>query len=401
MKQFPACTHRTIHGRAAALWSWLAAEPFRLFFLSGAAWSILGVSLWPLYYWAKLGFYPSVAHARIMIECFAGAFVIGFLGTAAPRMASAPRLSVPELLALLALHSACGVLHLKSHTLAADRTFAALLISLLAALLVRIVAFRRDSLPPQLTLAFAGLLCGLAGTVLWLDPDLYNSPARLRLAALLLYHGFLLLPVLGIGAFLFPRLLGGDFSEPSTKAARRTSFLIATATTAIIVASFFLDILGNPILAGTLRASASATFLLVTVSWRRQPGDPPRHTMARNLVAALLTALTGIASAAAAGPRHIGLDHLLFIGGFGLLILIVASRVLCGHSGQLHSFSIPSAPARAISILALTAAATRASADFWPNITVSHHQYASLTWSAAVIVWLSWHRHRFFLRDPD
>lgn len=35
-----------------------------------------------------------------------------------------------------------------------------------------------------------------------------------RLAGLLVHEGFLLLPVLGVGAFLFPRVMGGFSGEP-------------------------------------------------------------------------------------------------------------------------------------------------------------------------------------------
>ncbi len=88
--------------------AWLAGERFRLFFFSGILWSIAGVSLWPLFYAGKLTFYPGITHARLINEAFGGAFVVGFLGTAGPRMAGAPRLSIAELIALFALHSANG-----------------------------------------------------------------------------------------------------------------------------------------------------------------------------------------------------------------------------------------------------------------------------------------------------
>ena len=51
---------------------WLAAEPYRVFFYSGAVWSVIGVLLWPLFYTKWIGFYPGFAHARLMIEAFGG-----------------------------------------------------------------------------------------------------------------------------------------------------------------------------------------------------------------------------------------------------------------------------------------------------------------------------------------
>jgi uncharacterized protein involved in response to NO len=113
---------------------------------------------------------------------------------------------------------------------------------------------------------------------------------------------------------------------------------------------------------------------------------------------------TGLAGLAAAGffyDRHVALEHLLFIGGFGLLILVVASRVLFGHSGELPGFARRSWTARVIISLAFIAAATRASADFWPAITISHHKYAAWTWGLAAALWLAWHRRRFVMREQE
>ncbi|HEY1052211.1 MAG TPA: NnrS family protein, partial [Prosthecobacter sp.] len=156
---FPVCRHHRKASAPAASLRWLAAEPYRVFFASGAVWSIVGVLLWPLYYAQLLGFYPGMAHARIMIEAFGGAFVVGFLGTAGPRMATAPKLTPMELVWLLALHQACALCHLSLRMSWGDGLFVALLFSLLLCLVVRVLRFRQETPPPQMLLALAGLLC--------------------------------------------------------------------------------------------------------------------------------------------------------------------------------------------------------------------------------------------------
>lgn len=37
--------------------------------------------------------------------------------------------------------------------------------------------------------------------------------------------------------------------------------------------------------------------------------------------------------------QRVALEHLLFIGGFGLVCLIAASRVIFGHSGAVEKFA--------------------------------------------------------------
>src|SRR5690242_18540167 len=78
----------------------MAAEPFRIFFPAGVLAGIVGVSLWPLHFGGVLEFYPGQNHARIMACGLFGAFILGFLGTAMPRMLSAPRLGTVPVLGL-------------------------------------------------------------------------------------------------------------------------------------------------------------------------------------------------------------------------------------------------------------------------------------------------------------
>src|SRR5215467_611649 len=84
-------------------------EPFRVFFPEGVLAGILGVSLWPLYVFKAIAMYPGEAHSRIMAYGLFGGFIVGFLGTAMPRLLSAPPLGTRNVFALLALHLAMVV----------------------------------------------------------------------------------------------------------------------------------------------------------------------------------------------------------------------------------------------------------------------------------------------------
>lgn len=393
---FPVCKHAKRESAFAGKLHWLAAEPFRVFFGSGMLWSVIGVSLWPLFYAGKLGFYPNFVHARLMIEAFGGAFVVGFLSTAGPRMATAPKLTTAELIVLFALHTACGVSHLTLHTKAGDACFLALLVMLLLCLVIRVAKFRKDWPPPQMLLAVTGLLCGITGAVMWLVPATFLDAKLFRLAGLLLYQGFLLPPVLGIGSFIFPRILGGDFGEPTTSDAQRRSLVHAAGAAALIVASFPLEAWGHIFAGYALRTLIPVIYLLNEINWRKSAG-----TLPKGLILALIMGLGGLASPAFFYARHIALEHLLYIGGFGLLIMIVASRVLFGHSGELDGFSKKSWFARSLIFLVVLAAMTRASADFLPTIQISHYLYAAWTWGIAGVIWLLWHRRRFIKREEE
>ncbi len=398
MSQFPACKHKKKPtGPLKNGLRWLAAEPYRVFFASGAVWSIIGVSLWPLFYAQKIGFYPIFVHARLMIEAFGGAFVVGFLGTAGPRMATAPKLTPLELIWLFALHQASAISHLTLHLAWGDGFFAALLASLLMCLVIRVLKFRKEAPPPQMLLALTGLGCGLAGTLMQLMPATVLDPQRLRLANLLLYQGMLLPPVLGIGSFVFPRMLGGDFGDPRTAAQGRVKLVRAILASLLLVGSFLLEAFGQVIAGYALRALVALVYLLVEVRWQTRQGG----SLTKGLFLALISAFLGLALAGLFYPQHISVEHLLYAGGFGMLILVVGSRVLFGHSGDLAGFFVKCWQARLLVALGLLAAVTRAVPAWMPATTISHHIYAAWVWGAVWLLWLLWHRKRFVQRDED
>lgn len=396
---FPACKHKkhkAVGPRRDGL-RWLASEPYRLFFFSGAVWSIIGVALWPLYYAQQLGFYPSFVHARIMIEAFGAAFVIGFLGTAGPRMATAPKLTPLELFWLFALHQACSISHLSLHMARGDMFFIALLGSLLLCLVIRVVKFRKEAPPPQLLLALTGLICGITGASFLLSNATLLDPQRLRLANLLLYQGLLLPPVLGIGAFVFPRMLGGDFGDPKTAAQSRTKLIRAVMAAALLIVSFILESSGQIILGYALRALVAAVYLLMEVRWKTVQGG----SLTTGLFWSLILGWLGLALAGFFYTQHVSVEHLLYIGGFGMLMLIVGSRVLFGHSGDLDGFFVKSKWVRFLVFLGVLAAITRATPAWVPSTTISHHIYAAVTWALLALFWLLWHRRRFVKRDEE
>ncbi len=394
---FPVCKHANRKSATAEGLRWLAAEPYRVFFFSGAVWSIIGVSLWPLFYAQQIGFYPNFVHARLMIEAFGAAFVVGFLGTAGPRMASAPKLTSLELLWLFALHQACAVSHLTLRLAWGDACFIALLVSLLLCLVIRVVKFRKEAPPPQMLLALTGLVCGIAGASMLLAPSTMLDPQLLRLANLLLYQGLLLPPVLGIGSFVFPRMLGGDFGEPKTAEQTRVKLVRSVMASFLIVMSFLYEFRGQIILGTSSRAMIVALYLLLEVRWKTQHAG----SLTTGLFWALGLGLCGLALPVFFYAQHVSIEHLLYIGGFGMLILVVASRVLFGHSGDLDGFFVKSKWVRFLIFLGILAATTRATPAWMPSTTVSHHIYAAWTWGLLALFWLIWHRRRFVKRDVE
>ena len=121
--------------------------------------------------------------------------------------------------------------------------------------------------------------CGIAGAAMM---HAEMDVARCWLAGLLLYQGLLLPPVLGIGSFVFPRMLGGDFGDPKSAAQSHAKLRRAIAAAVLLVSSFFLEAHGLVAVGYALRAVVAAGDLLIEVRWRpQQPDHSPRVCFGR------------------------------------------------------------------------------------------------------------------------
>lgn len=366
-------------------------EPYRLFFPLGILASIWGVMMWPLLYGGWLTFYPGEAHTRIMIECFMGAFVAGFLGTAFPRMTGSRPWSWGEFAALLGLWGLMLASHSMNHVKAGDTAFAAMLMALAATMAGRWISGKRDTPPPGFVLVFAGLLVGsLAAGFLALEDS--PSLAQWQWARLLLFQGFLLLPLMGIGPYLLPRFFGMASSHafddaPNLPDAWWRKMWTSVSAGLLVLVSFALEVNGQPMAGQMLRAAVILLwFWLELPVFRRAKLSTTPGNAARWAIAGLAA---GCLCAAIWPSARVGSLHLFFASGLGLVTLAVGTRVILGHAGRHDLLGGRILWLRWVTGLLILAATTRMSADFLPAIRVSHHNYAAWTWAVACFVWLA------------
>ncbi len=366
-------------------------EPFRVFFPLGLLAGVVGLSLWPLYFLGMLQAYPAFIHARLMVEGFMAAFIFGFLGTAGPRLLSANRLTGMELLSLLALYLAALGAHLAGRFLLGDALFLALLLNFVLILGKRFIT-RGELPPPNFVLVGCGMFSGITGTAFVVFTSIRGDVAHLyALGLLLLEQGFVLFPLLGVGVFLFPRFLDVPSRDELPElqkwtAAWRRKAMLALSVALVIAVSFVIESCGYFRIGSVLRFGA-ATFYIATqlpalLAFRRAPfaGQCIRVSVWM-LLAGLLWPVFLPAY------RVAGL-HLVFIGGFMLTALTVATRVMHGHSGQAHLFSRRLPFLVTTSALLMAGMATRIGADFIPGETRNVHLiYAALLCIAAALVW--------------
>jgi uncharacterized protein involved in response to NO len=360
------------------------AEPFRIFFPLGLIACLFGLALWPLHLHCVMAMYPGLMHARIMVEGFLASFIIGFLGTAGPRLLNAPHFTPGELTGLVTLQLATLGAHLAGRLILGDACFFILLATFVA-VLGRRFARRTELPPPNFVLVGLGLLTGLAGAgIIASAGALADYPRLYTFGALALTQGLVLLPVLGVGGFLFPRFLsvpfGAELAEmrKPTPLWKRRAALAAAAGVGILV-SFAVESAGFLRVSGAVRFAAATAYIVFQMPVVLKVTRAPLLGQCLRLSVWLL--LLGLLWPVFLPAYRVAGLHLVFIGGFMLTTLAVSTRVILGHSGQLSLCKRPLPVLFAMALLLLIALVARVAADFMPSVAARN---SHLGWAACL-----------------
>lgn len=367
------------------------AEPFRIFFPLGILSSIIGVLLWPAAFAGWLDYYPLEAHSRWMIIGFGGCLVTGFIGTAGPRLIDASPWSRFELFWHLALCSLVLFYLAFARITAADAFAGFWLIGVLCSMLWRILLERQDVPPPGIPMVFLGLLSGaIAAFALALNSVIGFDFLWQKFWRLVYFQGFLWLPITGVAPYILPRFFGlsskHSFDDSSTlPPGWRSQFTISLIAGALLLVSFAMETWQSAPSGLTMRAVIFSVYFPLAV-----PGllsFSKVNALALSLRWILPCAVGGWLLAAFYPHMRIGISHLMFIGGPGLLMLAVSTRVFLGHNDRHDRLASPLKWLHAVWTLILLTASTRLSADFVPKVRTSHLIYAAVLWVIVVIFW--------------
>lgn len=368
-----------------------AGEPFRLLFPVGAILGVVGVLLWPLYYLSFLEAYPGVSHSRIMIQGFLTAFVLGFLGTALPRLLDVSRFALSVSIVFAALLIAGALFSLCVSPALGDLWHFVLLILFLGVLAKR-ARNRKDLPPPGFILVAFGLVSGMIGSLLlFLDAVVSGFPLFLyQLARLLAWQGFLLFPVLGVGAFLLPRFFHLEnqhsFPEmmlPNRRWMRKAYFVLLCGIG--IFLSFVLEVAGYFSSGNALRAAIVFLYFSREIPLCRATNV--RGSLARSLKVALLSFPLGYGIVALFPSYSLAWIHVVFILGFSLITFTVASRVIYGHSGNSAGFNGRIVSIDIMILAFFLALAARVLAEYQPSARMELYALSGTLWIFAVLFW--------------
>lgn len=380
-------------------------DAFRIFFPIGIFLGLAGVGIWPLLYLGILTGYWGLSHAFLQSDGFLFCFIAGFLLTAIPRFTGTENPSLASHI-ILAVCVLAGAILLEAQQYAIAQTLFAVAYVMLVALVAKRY-FKRQHTPPN-TFPMIGLalITGLLGALLnaaamwgWIDAGWALAGKRS------LTEGMTLMLVLGVGGFLGPRLLGFDhlsLVEISGLAKKpvggiRSPGMLYAISGVIILFSIAAEY-GFGWEWMTFVRAAMATFLLIITML---PWKFPivRTTLAWCVWTANLLLIAALWLVAFFPVYRVDMLHVMFIGGFTLLILGVGMRVTLSHGGHGLTSEKKNWPLRIGLICGTIAMLARAGAPFAPKAYGEHLMFAALLWIVALGIW-GWRLIRLIVTSP-
>lgn len=348
----------------------LTLSPYRIFFLLGTIGLFIGLFVWIITGFNNQ-FYFGRLHAHYMVGIFLMSFIIGFLMTAIPRMSGGRAASETDIiLQLLPMLSAAfwGVLE-------QDESY--FFLSLIVAILMLFrFCFSRivkcpHVVPDVFPMVIIGLLSGLMGAI-------FSYFNHTEIGSRLFYLNFVLCLCVGIGAKLIPMLL----RLCGTKSYGKEEFW---AVGLLLTLASFIEIYIHEAGGNFLRAALIT--LVFFRYWKVHLFTGVNSSLAWGIRIASVSMLFGTLGLWLFPNYRLEAIHLLYVSGFGLLTLMVASRVILAHGNHDLQLEYKNWFIRIPVAMIVLAAATRISAVFIEGGYERHLSYAAFSFLTGCGLW--------------
>jgi uncharacterized protein involved in response to NO len=367
-------------------------EPYRVLFPLGILLSWAGVGHWLL---LGLGLYPgyqSTFHAMAQVQGALTCFALGFLLTFIPRRTGARPVSAGMLVLFVLAPIATTLLSWFHLWVPAQLCWWSAIISLIGFIIAR----ARESKAAKMHASFIWVPITLsavlassfvAGAAAAMGPDWMWVH---DLCSHLLLQGLLTGLIMGVGGLLLPVLTRGADVGAHEPLDRRVSWRAIHAGMALL---FFVSF---PVehwafrTAFLIRAGVTGWVLLVYAKLWRPPTEPG---LSRWLLwISAWTIPLGYLLAAVFPVYWIAGLHLVFIGGFWLMALVIGSHVALSHGGKPELTRSKSLRLGTTAVLLLLAFVSRALVNLdpahwlrWLALAAGAFLTSSLPWAALVL----------------
>lgn len=309
-------------------------DPYRIFFSMGIFFGLVGVAVWPMLALGWINYPNPLWHMDLLLQGFLFSFILGFLLTALPRFSQTWPTGRIEL-GIFVFTFVIGNLGTLFSNVELGRICFFLNLTFMFVYSFRRFYKRGANPPAEFVFVIVGLVLGwLGGGIRMLS--LLDLPFTLSeiLGRRLLSEGMVLMLILGVGGKLAPMFWGFSLGSPLSNLGKDSLFTkthkIYLSIAAVICASFLIEYQFLLPMAGlVLRALAVSFVLFYTLRIHKKPKTTGvLVTLLRTSFWAIFLALWG----AVCHPGYrLEVLHVLFIGGFGMMVLTIATRVVISH----------------------------------------------------------------------
>jgi uncharacterized protein involved in response to NO len=298
-------------------------NPYKLLFSLGVVSALFGVMQWPLFSYHLLSFYPKQAHLQIMFFGFFWSFVAGFLMTAIPRMTGSTLANRYE----VAIASGFVVAQILINYTYFNFSPAIFLLQLsftIYFILPRVLEKRKIPFDGFLFMPFAFLMAFVGVFAFYYSNDT-------RYLKVLAGEAFLTNLIMGLGSRLIPALsrLPNAFMHPGMAVPLEWKKTLLKVI--LLNMSFILEILGY-IEFGYILRLAVVGYISVQSFGLFKKGSVFSMTALGLKMSVVFFLISYINILFLKNYSIIAHSHWLYIGGFTLLTILIATRVTLAHS---------------------------------------------------------------------
>ncbi|MCP4911688.1 MAG: NnrS family protein [Oligoflexia bacterium] len=359
-------------------------DPFKLFFPVALLCLLYGAMLWVFHSLLDIGEFPLERHANIFFGGYLFFSIMGFLLTAIPQFTKSQPLSKNELfLSVLTMILILCNYFLESNYFWHSLSFG---LTLLGIFIISRIKYRKENPPYAFIFVLLGIIIGLTGTIL------IGLNINEALGKTLFFDGMVNSFIIGIGTRLIPGILGFKDIVKQQRAVyeNANSFLKSIPSHFFfLIIIFLLSLLYEykEVRIGYILRASVFTFIAIKY-WSIHKSVPSKKWHGRMIK--LSTIMLLVASwLLYFFPDHIlSIKHLIYIGTYVLLTLLISSRVILAHAGLGLCHEEKKNPFLIVSGIILFAAVTRATAHLIPDSYTNHLGYAGFLISFATIWYL-------------
>lgn len=371
----------------------LCKDPFRLYFPFAILTALYASSLWISYVFMQSNSYPGFLHAELFIGGFLYFSIFGFLMTALPRFTQTHFATPIDI-----FFSAFLILAILSSSLLKSSTLFWFFIFIgwpfLISFAAKRFAIRKQNPPFTFLFVGLGLLLGALGSFLILihhslQLDTFQILSQ---GKVLFYDGMVLSLILGIGGRLIPGILG--FKEIVSKQRevyeKPIPFLKVIPKDILLAAPLFLLSL---ILEGYLFFLPGYLLRALIISyiafkyWNIHKWPTERKWHGIFLIVSCWFIVIASWLLIVFINHAISIKHLIYIGGYSLITLLVASRVILAHGNSGLELEYKHFPYSFFGSILALAALTRAVAPFIPDSYLNHLGYTGFSFIIGTLIW--------------